>query len=176
MGTKLYYTGLCAPQGSWSGLSRYQISYPFTHGLQAVLTYSIILAIISADESHEFFHTVPNETDDCVRGSYVSGLTVQDILRLERFESGVSEILGCCSSTDHTLQLYTKETVDVCLLRGLVNLNDIELETLIDANLGLDTSQTVQALTFVWGQPHEDLLPQPWSFEDFVNTKLERWG
>ena len=47
------------------------------------------LAIISASSSHETFQTEPNEENDCVRGSYVSGLTAMDMVLLDRFESGV---------------------------------------------------------------------------------------
>lgn len=102
---------------------------------------------------------------------------------LEQFEGGVSTLTPL-----HFLvftfiqQLYTSERVEIQPLRDPVNLNDVEMETLIDANLKPPTESldqlipSVQALTFVWGQRIEHLKQEPWSFKDFVETKLPFWA
>jgi hypothetical protein len=72
--------------------------------------------------------------------------------------------------------------VEIQPLRDPVDLNDVEIETLIDANLEPATKSldqmipSVQALTFVWSQQIEHLMQEPWSFKDFVETKLPFWA
>lgn len=101
---------------------------------------------------------------------------------LEQFEGGVSTLTRHFLVFTFVKQLYTSERVEILPLRDPGNLNDVETETLIDANLNpsaktLDQSiPSVQALTFVWSQRIEHLMEEPWSFKDFVETKLPFWA
>ncbi|KIM33646.1 hypothetical protein M408DRAFT_326310 [Serendipita vermifera MAFF 305830] len=118
-------------------------------------------AIISSTQSHETFQTEPTEEGDRVRGSYVSGLTAMDIFFLDRFESG----------------LYAREMVDVCLLAEPVDLDDVDLGALIQVSPeNITKMRTTYALTYVWSKPLSQLKAEPWSFAEFVHTKLDNWA
>ncbi len=66
--------------------------------------------------------------------------------------------------------------MNVQLLDEPVSLEEIQLETLI--NLKTDETvktETVPALTYVWSNPISQLKADPWSFAEFVKTKLDDW-
>ncbi|KAG8749830.1 hypothetical protein FRC14_001065 [Serendipita sp. 396] len=122
-------------------------------------------AVVLASTSHDFFKTGSSSADvDCVRGCYVSGLTEADMIRLDRFESG----------------LYARKEIELRLLLEPVHgLDAIDLQSLIDPKMeGIHSAevQTRKALTYVWSQSLYKLEAEPWSFTDFVAQKLEYWG
>lgn len=118
-------------------------------------------AIISAKDSHDFFKTEADPASECVRGSYVTGLTFDDMKRLDRFESGYYEL----------------EVVEVTPLADLVSLGDLDIKTLVDPGLlkmtGGEQRAKVRVVTYAWSEPLSELEKEPWSFEDFVTQKLD---
>ena len=89
-----------------------------------------------------------------VRGSLVTGLTDGDIWRLDIFEG----------------DQYTRQKVRVTVLK------DTALDALADeANLAAHVEGEVEAETYVWTDPRDELEEEEWDFEEFKREKMWAW-
>lgn len=89
-----------------------------------------------------------------VRGSLVTGLTEGDIWRLDIFEGSQ----------------YTRDKVRVKVLK------DTALNAAVDEeNLADHVEGELEAETYVWCDPREDLEEEEWDFGEFVREKMWAW-
>lgn len=90
-----------------------------------------------------------------VRGTLVTGLTDGDIWRLDIFEG----------------DQYTRQVVKVKLLSDSTALD----ATVDESNLESLIVDEVDAETYVWCAPREELEEEEWDFEEFKREKMWAW-
>jgi len=74
-------------------------------------------------------------------------------------------------------QLYVRKEVEVTLLAEPVELVRVDVNTLVETLPRVMSGRNkVPAVTYVWNEPLSQLKAEPWSFEEFVETKLSRWA
>lgn len=101
----------------------------------------------------EFPAIVPNPSST-VRGTFITGLTDGDIIRLDSFEGS----------------MYERRPVKVKLLKN-VRLED----EVRDSSVARLEGEEVEAETYVWRYPLRDLEDREWDFEHFKKRKMRAW-
>ncbi|KAH7925495.1 hypothetical protein BV22DRAFT_1088955 [Leucogyrophana mollusca] len=102
-----------------------------------------------------------------VRGSLVTGLSTEDMRLLDVFEGNE----------------YTRESVSVHPLGPLVNLREIppvDMLALVPVDpppvpTPSELGSPVEASTYVWCRPLDELRSQLWTFEEFVKYNAWKW-
>lgn len=88
-----------------------------------------------------------------VRGSVCTGLTDGDIYRLDIFEGSQ----------------YERKKVQVRVLQN------VELDEKA-SDIKPETEEIIEAETYVWKWPVDELLPEEWDFEEFQREKMNAWA
>lgn len=101
----------------------------------------------------EFPAIVPNPSST-VRGTFITGLTDGDFIRLDSFEGS----------------MYERRPVKVKLLKN-VRLED----EVRDSSVARLEGEEVEAETYVWRYPLRDLEDREWDFEHFKKRKMRAW-
>lgn len=91
-----------------------------------------------------------------VRGSFVTGLTDGDLWRLDIFEGSQ----------------YTRRKVRVKILQDTA-LDETVTEDKLTAQI--EDAVEVEAETYVWSDPREDLEEEEWDFDEFKREKMWAW-
>lgn len=104
---------------------------------------------------HADFPAIVPRPSTTVRGAFITGLTDEDVACLDMFE-GV---------------MYKRQKVKVKLLK------DVKLgDNIPDSKLAKAEGEEVEAETYVWRWPVEDLEDKEWDFEHFKKRKLKAWA
>ncbi|KAI9459421.1 hypothetical protein BJY52DRAFT_1186388 [Lactarius psammicola] len=127
-------------------------------------------AILPCERSRELLGRELTSEENSVRGTLVSGLTVEDVALLDVFE-GVEYVRLQVSV--HPLGPFTSVPVDA---EAPGTLED----NLIPSNLpplpaASELAQTVPAQTYVWCSYDSELDKELWSFDEFVRKNAWKW-
>ena len=96
------------------------------------------------------YPAIISHENSTVRGSYVTGLTDADLLRLDIFEGSQ----------------YTREVVTVKVFENVELKDDVADDA---------EGEQLTAETYVWKPGQGDLEDQEWDFEHFKKEKMRRW-
>ncbi|GJJ08664.1 hypothetical protein Clacol_002883 [Clathrus columnatus] len=121
-------------------------------------------AIIPSSSSHEWFKHQLTAEQCSVRGTLVTGLSSEDMVRIDLFEG----------------EEYHRKLVEVRPLTALTPFIDSSetITTLMSPEAAFSHEillPAVSAHTYIWADDTSLLLPELWSFDKFVEEKLWRW-
>lgn len=121
-------------------------------------------AIISSSASQAWFKSELSMEQRSVRGTLVTGLSDEDLALIDLFEG----------------EEYNRALVAVHPLTACTPFMD-SLDGVATINFQDSASQTqallpaMSAHTYIWANDANSLLPEFWSFDEFVQEKLWRW-
>ncbi|KAH7915672.1 hypothetical protein BJ138DRAFT_1054509 [Hygrophoropsis aurantiaca] len=123
--------------------------------------------IIPYSKSRSAFNHDLDLEERSVRGSLVTGLSAEDIRLLDIFEGNE----------------YTREEISVHPLAPLVAIHEmppVDMVSLVPVSpppvpSASELSEAVKANTYVWCRPVSELMPELWTFEEFVKYNAWKW-